>query len=97
MKLHIMRKKAGDNKVQLKIAGNMTIYSIKKLKELLLRELKSSSRITMDLSGINEADTSAFQMLVFLKREAAATDREFHVVNMSNRLQSIFSLYNETI
>jgi anti-anti-sigma factor len=97
VKLEIVRKKAGENKVQLQIAGNMTIYSIKKLKELLLKELKSSSGITLDMSGINEADTSAFQLLLFLKREAEATDRDFHVMNMSSRLQSIFSLYNETI
>jgi len=51
----------------------------------------------LDMSGVNEADTSAFQLLVFLKREAEATDRLFSVDSMSSRLKSIFSLYNETI
>lgn len=97
MKLQIVRKKTGDNKVELQIAGNMTIYSIKKLKEVLLKELKGSSGMILDMSGINEADTSAFQLLVFLKREAEATERMFRIDSMSSRLQSIFSLYNETI
>lgn len=97
MKLQIIRKKPDEDKVLLQVAGNMTIYSIKKLKELLHKELKSSKDMTLDMSGINEADTAAFQLLIFLKREAEATGREFRVSKMSSRLQSIFSLYNETI
>ncbi len=97
MKLQITRKRKDDKRVMLQIAGNMTIYSIKKLKEVLLKELKSSAGMMLDLSKVNEADSSAFQLLVFLKREAESTERSFSVSSMNSRLQAIFSLYNETI
>jgi len=97
LKLQITRKRKDDKRVMLQIAGNMTIYSIKKLKEVLLKELKSSAGMMLDLSKVNEADSSAFQLLVFLKREAESTERSFSVSSMNSRLQAIFSLYNETI
>lgn len=95
MKLKIVRKNTSHNKVHFSMTGDMTIYSIKKLKDLLYGELKKSSGIILDLSGINQADTSAFQLILFLKREAEATERSFVIEDISDRLESVFDLYKE--
>lgn len=97
MKLKIVRKKNADNTVRFSMAGDMTIYSIKKLKDLMLGELKKSSGMVLELSGINEADTAAFQLILFLRREAEATERSFKIEKMSSRLESVFNLYKERV
>ena len=97
MKLKIVRKKTEDYKLFFKLTGEMTVYSAVKLKDVLYRELKSSKGIILDLSEIDEADTSGFQILLFLKREAAKLGKSFRVSEMSGRLGNIFTLYKETI
>ena len=97
MKLNIVRRKTDDNEVHFSMTGDMTIYSIKKLKDLMLGELKKNSGIILDLSGISQADTSAFQLLLFLKREAEATEKKFKIDKISTRLESVFELYKERV
>ena len=97
MKLKIIRKKIPDNIIHFEMSGNMTIYSIKKLKDILLKDLKSYAGIILNLSEINESDTSAFQLLLFLKREAEATGKKFIIEKPGSRIESIFTLYQETI
>ena len=97
MKLKIFRKKTDSNGIIYTLSGEMNVYSSVKLKDLLLKELKSSAGITLDLTAVEEADTSAFQLLLFLKREAEIQKKSFYVTEMSTRLKSIFNLYKETI
>lgn len=97
MKLRILRKRTNDNGFHLTITGDMTVYSIVRLKEVLLKELESGSDITLNLADIHEADTSGFQLLVFLKKEASRLGKKFDITELSPRLESIFSLYREAI
>jgi len=97
MKLKIVRKKTDNDMLHLTLTGEMTVYSVVKLKEIIINELKSCSGITVDLAGVGEADTSGFQLLLFLKREADLTGRIFRITEASPRLKSIFALYKEMI
>lgn len=97
MKLKIVRKKMDKNMLHLIITGEMDVYSSVRLKEILTDELKSCSGITMDLAGVGGADTSGFQLLLFLKREAELQGKSLKVTDASSRLKSIFALYKETI
>lgn len=97
MKLKIVRQKTDNNGLHFKLTGEMTIYSAAKLKDLMTRELKSCSGITMDLAEVDEADTSGFQLLLFLKREADMLGKNFKITEAGSRLKSIFTLYKETI
>jgi len=97
MKLKIIRNKLDNDRLHFTLTGEMTVYSAAKLKNILFKELKSCSGITMDLSGVDEADTSGFQLLIFLKREAALSGKSFSITEMSNRLKSIFTLYKEMV
>jgi len=97
MKLKIVRKKIDNDTLHFKLIGEMTVYSAVKLKDILIRELKSCSAMTVDLSDIDEADTSGFQLLLFLKREAKMLGKSFRITETSSRIKSIFTLYKETI
>lgn len=97
MKLKIVRNKTGSGGLHLKLTGEMTVYSSSQLKTILLKELKSCSGMTMDLAEVDEADTSGFQLLLFLKREAGMLGKSFRITEVSGRLRNIFTLYKEMI
>ena len=97
MKLKIVRKKMENGVLFFTLTGEMTVYSAAKLKDILLKELKSCSGIIMDLAGVDEADTSGFQLLLFLKREAKLLGKSFRITEVSRRVRSIFTLYKEMI
>lgn len=97
MKLRIVKKKGENNTILLTMIGELTIYTVAKLKDILLKELDSFSGIVMNLGGVDEADTAGFQLLLFLKREAAAAGKTFVIDDAGVRVRSLFSLYNENI
>lgn len=97
MKLKIVRKKTGKDSLHLTLSGEMTVYSSGKLKNILINELKSCSGITMDLAGVDEADTSGFQLILFIKREAALLGKKFSITETGPRFRAIFDLYKETV
>jgi len=97
MKLTLVRKKTENNSLHFKLTGEMTVYSTSKLKEVLFKELKSCSGISLDLAEVDEADTSGFQILLFLKREAALLGKSFKITGMSSRFRNIFTLYKENV
>ncbi|HOP62622.1 MAG TPA: STAS domain-containing protein [Spirochaetota bacterium] len=97
MKLRIVKKKNGDDTVLLTMIGELSVYTVSKLKDILLKELETFSGIVMNLEGIDEADTAGFQLLLFLKREANSAGKIFTINEKSTRINSLFSLYNEKI
>lgn len=97
MKLRIMKKKSDNNTVILSLAGALTIYTVSKLKEILMKELSAFSGLVMDLEGIDDADSAGLQLLLFLKREAESAGKVVMINRASARLNSILSLYNEKI
>ncbi len=97
MRLKIERSKPENGVLQLKLTGELTVYSARRLKDFLLNELKSCSQLSLNLAGVNEADTAGFQLLLFMKRETQAAGKRFIVSGAGGRLESIISLYRETI
>ena len=97
MKLKIVREKKDKDILHLALTGEITVYSVVKLKEIIINELKSCSGITMDLAEVGEADTSGFQLLLFLKREADLMGKSFRITETGLRFKSILALYNEMI
>jgi len=97
MKLRIVKKRGENNSVLLSMIGELTIYTVGKLKDVVLKELESFSGIIMNMNEISEADTAGFQLILFLKREAEAAGKTLEVAEASARLKSLFSLYNENI
>ena len=97
MKLTIMRKQTDNGGLHLNLAGEITVYSVVKLKDVMLRELASCSGMTLNLEELHDADTSGFQLLVFLRDEARRLGKKFQITGLSSRLESIFTLYMEKL
>ncbi len=83
-------------KVSISPGEDLTVYSVGKLKDKLVDELKKSSELELDLSDAKKVDTAGFQLLVFIKREAEIAKKSVSLINLSNEAKSIFNLYGET-
>lgn len=97
MKLRILKKKSENDTIHLTMIGELTIYTVSKLKDLMLKEINAFSGVVINLAGIDDADTAGFQLLIFLRREAESAGKTLVVDDASVRIKSIFSLYNEKI
>ena len=69
MELHL--DKSGDPWI-LRPEGEMTIYAAAEIKAPMLAALDGAPGLSVDLSALEELDTSGLQLLMLLAREARA-------------------------
>lgn len=81
---------------KLALEGELTIYNAAELKEGLLDHLRSSSRLEIDLSQVDEMDTAGLQVLACAKKDAARSEIPFTLVNHSRSVIEVLDLYNLT-
>jgi len=81
-----------ENRLCLQAVGEMTIYSAAELKPALLEVLGRSDEIEIDLSGVSELDTSGVQLLILMKREAAAAGKALTLSRHSPAVLEVFEL-----
>lgn len=79
---------------KLALEGELTIYNAVDLKEGLLKYLRSSSQLEIDLSHVNELDTAGLQVLACAKKDAANNAIPFSLVNHSQSVIEVLDLYN---
>ncbi|MBZ0156481.1 MAG: STAS domain-containing protein [Alphaproteobacteria bacterium] len=75
------------------IENDMTILNAAALKKLLLDSLDSVPGLLLDLSRVGEMDTSGFQLLVLIKREAQVTGKGFRIASVSPAVEAVLDLY----
>ncbi|CAK0748410.1 phospholipid transport system transporter-binding protein [Gammaproteobacteria bacterium] len=75
-----------------RLEGDVTIYEAVALKTALIAALNEGPTLELDLSGVTELDTAGLQLLLLLKHEAQAENREIHLVQHSPVVQEIFDL-----
>jgi anti-sigma B factor antagonist len=75
------------------ISGAMTIYSAAAAKNTLLDALDVTAHIEIDLSEVVEMDTAGVQLLVLLKREAAAIGKRVSLAGHSIAVLEVFDCY----
>jgi anti-anti-sigma factor len=97
MNISIKRKIIDPGIVNLKFDGEVTIYSVGKLKKAITSEILKSDEIRFDLSGVTQIDTSGFQLLIYLREEIRNVNKTLSVINTSNEVDYIFTLFNEKI
>jgi anti-anti-sigma factor len=77
----------------LKFDGGLTIFQAAERKPELLHILaRSEGTLALDLSGVDEIDTAGVQLLLLLRREAAAQQRALDVVAYSPAVLAVFDL-----
>ncbi len=87
----ITAEKDGDL-CRMKLSGELCIYSAAEMKDQLLEELGSCRQMEINLSEIEEIDTSGIQLLVLLKREAKASDKVLTLVSHSAATLEVLEL-----
>jgi len=79
----------------LALDGELSIYRAAELKPVLLQALaKAEGGLEVDLSAVTEFDTAGLQLLMLAKQQAAALQRELHLVNHSPPVLEVFELLN---
>lgn len=79
---------------RLLIEGEMTIFNALEIKKKLVESLSDSAGLELDLSQVAEFDTTGFQLLVMIKREAGVLKKEFKLDACSPPVLSVLELYN---
>lgn len=79
---------------RVEVAEELTIYHAAQLKEDLLAPLAQAQAIELDLSQVAEIDSAGLQLLVLLKREAAAAGKRLSLVGHSPAVLNVLDLYN---
>jgi len=79
---------------RLAINEEMTIYQAAPQKQLFVEALASAGQIELDLSRVPEIDTAGLQLLILLKREAAARDASVRIVAHSEAVRDAIEFCN---
>lgn len=86
-------KQKNDSKCALRLNGDMTIYTATENKVHFDPFLYSEQDITLDMLSVNEFDSSGFQMLLILERQALENDNTFRITKASPAVQEVLTLY----
>ncbi|MFH0975908.1 MAG: STAS domain-containing protein [Spirochaetota bacterium] len=95
--MKIQEIKNDNEKISFSIEGDLSIYSVKELKNKLESYFENMKNIEFDLSAVDKVDTAGFQLLEMLKKELAGKDKTFSIINPSNEIIRIFNLYGEAL
>lgn len=88
-------KQADDSKCALKLDGDMTIYTAMENKAHFEPYFEIDQNISLDMSAVNEFDSTGFQMLLLLERQTMKNDSAFYVKPASPAVQEVLTLYNK--
>lgn len=78
---------------KLCVGGSITIHNVVAVVEQVIASFDRGGEI-IDLSQIEDVDSSAVSMLLEWQREAGRRKRRITFVNMPGKLKNLVSLYN---
>jgi len=82
----------GSAPCQLRLEGEMTIFTAQDVKERLLAPLVHCQQIDVDLSQVSEIDSAGLQLMLLVKREAAAQGKDIRFVAHSPAVVDVLEL-----
>ena len=77
---------------ELRLAGEMTIFAAAELKQPLLEALAGAPALKLDLSRVEELDTSGLQLLMLLAREARSAGKPLVLGELSQPAEEALTL-----
>lgn len=78
----------------MQIEGEMTIFNAAEIKKQLFENFAGCSEFELDLSTVNEMDTSGFQILYLVKKESARLNKPVRFVEQSPATSGVLKLFN---
>ena len=95
--MKLTEKKKDKNKLSVKIEEDLSIYSVKEVKNRLADYFSNIRDIEFDLSAVDKVDTAGFQLLSIIRKEVESKNRSFSIVKPSGEIKRIFALYGEEL
>jgi anti-sigma B factor antagonist len=77
----------------LQLEGDMTIYNAAVLKDNLLEYVDDYKEFELDMSAVNEIDTSGVQLLLQFKKKAQEEDRAIQLTGCNEEVSDLLDLY----
>lgn len=93
--MKLTEKKKDKGKVSFTIEGDISIYSVKDLKDELSKHFENNKNMEIDLSAVDKLDTAGFQLLLMARKELESKDKKLSIINPSSETERIFKLYGE--
>lgn len=81
-----------DGKTQLRIDGEMTIYTAAELAAPLFTQLQTHAPLDLDLSMVSELDSAGLQLLMAAKRESERSGMPLSLSGHSQAVIEVFEL-----
>jgi anti-sigma B factor antagonist len=82
---------AGDA-CQLRLEGEMTIFTAQDIKQRLLAQLSCCRQVNVNLSQVSEMDSAGLQLMILAKREANAMGKEIRFVAHSPTVVDVLEM-----
>jgi len=79
-----------------RVSGDLTIYAATEARHELEQLLAQSLPVEVDLSEVDEIDTSGIQLLLWLKRQVSAKGSQLSLVHHSPPVIEAFDLLHVT-
>lgn len=77
----------------LALKTDLTIYFALELKGVLLAAVRSTPVLILDLSALNEIDSSGIQLLVLMKREAVRLGHQVRLQGATEPVAQLIAFY----
>ena len=95
MRLKATRKRLGDGLTSLRLEGEFTINTVRKLKELFMQHLDVGEGLKVDLAGITSFDSAGYQLLEHAGMEAQKRSSRLLIGGMSTEVLRLYTLYGK--
>lgn len=93
----VIRKKTSGSGTGLAFSGEITIYTVKKLRDPLLGYIGKGGTLALDFSGIHKIDAAGYQLLVALRRECLKRKIGFEITASGEEVGGILRLFGSTL
>ena len=95
--MKLTEKKKDKSKISFAIEGDISIYSVKELKDELSKYFDNNKNMEFDLSAVDKLDTAGFQLLLMASKELESKDKKLTIINPSSETERIFKLFGEDL
>ncbi len=93
----VIRKRIFDSGTVLAFSGEITIKTVRKLRDILKDFINNPGDLALDFSGIQAFDTAGFQLILAVRQECARKNINFKVKAGCEDVSDILALYGRTL
>ena len=94
MPLNVKRKKLDESLSRYCFEGDVNIYTVSKLKKIIIDGLDQMNKIELDFNGIGKFDSAGLQLLVHISREAERLNKDIVIIGASDKVKEVFCTYD---